>query len=126
MWFAFLTVWEAQGSWTTYMVAQDLKSSKQRELDNLGRHIALLFWILLVMNKSLKVAYVQGGGTKTPISRWRGFKERENMCNLAEKPLQTVLMTACSIERESGTCFLKWRSNNFLLFIYKTCFQLCQ
>ena len=125
MWLAFLTVWEAQGSWTTYMVAQDLKSSKQRERNKLGRHTALLFWILLVMSKSLKIAYVQGGWTKTPISRWRGFKECEGICNLAEKPLQTVLMTACSIGREPGTCFLKWRSNNFL-FIYKTCFQLCQ
>ena len=74
MWLAFLTVWEAQGSWTTYMVAQDLKSSKQRERNNLGRHTALLFWILLVMSKSLKIAYVQGGRTKTPISRWRVLK----------------------------------------------------
>lgn len=113
MWLGFLTVWEAQGSWTTYMVAQDLKSSEQRELNNLGRHTALLFWILLVMSKSLKVAYVQGEGTKTPISRWRSFKECEDMQPCSEA-LQPVLMTACSIERESGTCFLTWRSNNFL------------
>lgn len=96
------------------MVAQDLKSSKQRELNNLGRHTALHFWILLVMSKSLKIAYVQGEGTKSPISRWRSFKECEDICNLAVKPLQPVLMRACSIDRESGTCFLKWRSNNFL------------
>ena len=62
----FLTVWEAQESWTTYMVAQDLKSSKQRELNNLGRHTALHFWILLVMSKSLKIAYVQGEGQRAP------------------------------------------------------------